>query len=316
MARRRNPFVQAVQRTACIGFVRLTQALPMGLARRLGMILGDLAYALVPRIKKIGLANLDLAYGDELTPAEKRRILREATRNVGIVAAEFGRIPSLQGDHATDWMDVIGLELLPSEGGAILIGAHLANWEWMAPFVHGRGVQCAEIVRPLDDERLNDFVDGLRRSTGLTTIPKHGAGIEVFRLLREGAAIGILVDQNPRHNAAPARFFGQDTWATTAAPMIALRAGVPVHPVSMTRQPGGRYRLEIFPALEMVRSDDLRQDLMENTQRCQDAIEDMIRQAPGQWLWLHDRWKPRPRLAEEWSKRLDVPVESSGAVDR
>src|SRR5690606_33569113 len=111
----------------------------------------------------------------------------------------------------------------------------------------------------------------------------------------------IMMDQNPRHNAAPVRFFGHDTWATVAAPMIALRAGVPVHPVQMRRSPDGRYHIEIMPALTLTTSDDLRQDLLENTQRCQDAVEAMIRDEPGQWLWLHDRWKPRPRLAEQWA---------------
>jgi len=309
MARRRSRLLKALQRWASIGFVRLTQALPLPLARQLGIVLGDLAYLLVPRIRRIGMANLDLAYGDELSPAEKRRILRDATRNVGIVAAEFGRIPALHGEQVRDWVEVIGLERIPAEGGAVLIGAHLANWEWMAPLIQGLGVAGAEIVRPLDDPGLNEFVDGLRRSTGLTTIPKHGAGFEVFRLLKEGFVVGLLVDQNPRHNAAPVRFFGHDTWATTAAPMIALRTGAAVHPVHMQRQAGGRYRLEILPAIEMVRGDDLRQDLIENTQRCQDAIEDMVRRAPGQWLWLHDRWKARPRLAEEWAKRLGNSVE-------
>ena len=308
MARRRNAFVQGLFRVASIGFVRLTQAMPLSLARRLGILLGDLAYFVVPRIRRIGMDNLNLAYGDELSLTEKRRILREATRNVGIVAAEFGRIPQLKGERAHELIELEGLDLLDREGGAVLIGAHLANWEWMAPFIQCQGIPGAEIIRPLDDDRLNDFVDGLRRSTGLLTIPKHGAGIEVFRLLSEGYTIGILVDQNPRHNASPVTFFGRETWATIAAPMIALRSSTRIHPVHMVRLPDGRYRIEIRPALDMVRSDDLRQDLIENTQRCQDAIEEMIRANPGQWLWLHDRWKPRPRLAADWAEKLGMPV--------
>lgn len=304
MARRRNPLVQALFRAASIGFVRFTQVLPLGVARMLGRRLGDLAYLLVPRIRRIGLANLDWAYGDALTPAEKRAILREATRNVGIVAAEFGRIPLLGTPAAADWVEVEGLAQIGQGQGVVLIGAHLANWEWMAPLITALGIPGAEIVRPLDDPALNEFVDGLRRSTGLVTIPKHGAGVEVLRLLGEHSAVGLLVDQNPRHNAAPAQFFGIDTWATTGAALLGIRAEAPVHPIQMVRLPDDRYRLTILPAIEMVRGDDLRQDLLENTQRCQDAIEAMIREHPGQWLWLHDRWKPRPRLAEAWAKRL------------
>ena len=304
MARRRNRFVQALQRAASIGFVRLTRAMPLWAARRLGIALADLAYLAVPRIRRIGLANLDRAYGDALTPLEKRRILREATRNVGIVAAEFGRIPLLEGGRVHDYIDASGIEYLQQDHGALLIGAHMANWEWIAPAFVSLGVRGAEIVRPLDDPKLNEFVDATRCSTGLITITKDGAGAEVLKLLREGVSVGLLVDQNPRQNAVPTRFFGVDTWATSGAALIAARAKVPVHPIQMVRQPGGRYRLDILPEIEMVRGDDLREDLIENTQRCQDAIEAMVRAHPGQWLWLHNRWKPRPRLAEEWAQRL------------
>lgn len=296
--------MQRLQRTVGIAFVRFTQWLPWRAARLLGAAVGDLAYLLVPRVRRIGMANLDRAYGDTLDAAEKRRILREAARNIGIVAAEFGRIPQLTGERVHDYIEIRGLEHLRGNRGPLLIGAHQANWEWMAPAVSGLGIPSAEIVRPLDDPKLNAFVDATRRSTGLATIGKDGAGNEVIRMLRDGVAVGLLVDQNPRQNAVPSRFFGVDTWATTGAALIAARAKVPVHPISMARLPSGRYRLEILPAIEMVRGDDLRQDLIENTQRCQDAIERMVRANPGQWLWLHNRWKPRPRLAREWAERL------------
>jgi KDO2-lipid IV(A) lauroyltransferase len=86
--------------------------------------------------------------------------------------------------------------------------------------------------------------------------------------------------------------------------MAALRTQAPVHAAFMTRRPDGRYTIEFSAEIPMTRSGSLLRDLVENTQRCQDAIETFVRRNPGQWLWLHRRWRPRPRLEQEWNARL------------
>ncbi len=303
MARRRNPVRQWVVTTACLAFAKVTAWLPLGISRWLGRWCGTLAYCLVPRIRKVGLANLDLAYGDTLTRDAKARVLRRATQNVGIVAAEFSHILKLTGAYLTKHVTLKGIDHIDTTRGVLLIGAHLGNWEWMSAPLQAYGCRTVGIVRPLDDARLNAFVDRVRRSWGGLTIDKRDAGPEVIRLLREGFIVGAMVDQSPRENGVPVTFFGRQCWATVFPVMAAVRARVPVHTVAMVRSPDGSYTLELSPPIPVTRSGDLRKDLLENTQRCQDAIEELVRRYPEQWLWLHRRWKPRPRLEREWQAR-------------
>ena len=300
---RRNALLQGLLTSLSIGFCRLTVALPLPAARALGTGLARLAYYAVPRIRRIGMANLDIAYGDSLSRAEKTAILKESVRNLGLVAAEFGRIPQLAGEGRGRWFRVTGVENLDRDRGGIVMSAHLGNWEWLAAAGGTEGFRTVIITRGFDDSRMDRAVDAVRQTETVKTIDKNAATGPLVRNLREGWLAGILADQNPRENGAPVRFFGAPTWGTVGPVLIARRARVPIYPVSMVRDEAGVYTLAFGPALELKSTGDLLADLAENAQRCQDAIEAMVREHPGQWLWFHRRWRSRERLEREWAER-------------
>jgi KDO2-lipid IV(A) lauroyltransferase len=278
-------------------------ALPLSLGRRCGRLLGLVAYYAIPRVRSVTMANLHEAYGDTLTMSEKRRVARGAAANVGIVAAEFTRIGQMHGDYAKELVTVEGLENIDREKGGLFIGSHQANWEWVAASFVAHGLPISEVVRPLDDPKLNEFVNHVRTANGAGTIPREGAGQEILRIVRDGGYVGLLVDQQPRENAAPVTFFGKACWSTIAPVMTALRGKVPVYPITMERRTDGAYTMHCHPPLEMTRTGELHADLVTNCQRCQDAMETSIRQHPDQWLWLHRRWKNRTRLENDWAER-------------
>jgi len=303
MPRRRNPVLRHLVYGLTYAFFRFTQRLPLSLSRRIGLFLADVAYHVVPRVRTTGLANINLAYGDTLSPEEKKRILRDSVHNLGLVAAEFAHVTRLLTEGFAPFVTVKGFENVDQSKGGVLLGAHHGNWEWMLPVSHMLGLNAAAIVRPFDDPRMDALVYGVRRESGLKIIPKNNAMGTLLRELREGAQVGLLADQNPRENAVPVTFFGQPTWATIGAAMLAMRAKAPIYPISMVRTEEGTYLFEFHPALDLVYTGNMMDDLRANTQRCMDALEAIIRKDPGQWLWLHRRWKRRERLEREWAAR-------------
>lgn len=304
MPRRRGFLVRAFVSGVTLAYLRVAAWTPLGLNRAVARPLGRILALMVPRVRRVAFANLDRAYGDRLDRAEKQRIFRGAVDNAARVAAEFPHLAALAGSGDTGIVTVEGAELLEPGQGYLCLVAHIGNWELMGPFMATScGLPVAGVVRPLDDPRVNRAIDRIRTSGNVTTIPKDRAAGEVLRLLKEGYVVGILADQSPRDNGVPVTFFGSPCWATVAPAMIAFRARVPVVPASLTRIEGGRYRLRIRPPIVMERTGNLRADLIRNSQRCQDAIEEMVRESPEQWLWMHRRWKERPRLAEEWRRR-------------
>lgn len=301
---RRNPLVQWLATGATLGFARLCDVLSLRARRWLGRRMGRLAYYLVPRVRRVGHANLIRAFGNEMSLKDRRELLKQSVENVGIVAAEFSLIPRIDAAFTKRHIVIKGVCNLPRNRGAIIIGAHFGNWEWMAPAMAALGWPVAEVVRPLNHEPLNRYVDKVRTGGKITTVPKDASAIKLINILKKGCAVGILVDQAQRANAAPTRFFGQACWSTVGPVILALRAGVPIIPASMTRIPGGRYRLEFGRRIMLQHSEEWVKDLVVNTQKCQDAIERFVRKYPEQWLWIHQRWEVRPRLEEEWKARL------------
>lgn len=313
---RKSLLSQAALASVSTLFFYGTRLLPYRWCRPVGAALGRLAYRVFPRVYRVGRANIDLAYGDTLTAAEKDRILLAAAENMCIVATEFSHIPWLARNRFAGHLSVEGEELIDWSKGVLLFGAHLGNWEAMAPAVASIGHRIAEVVRPLDNPVLNHLVDGSRRGGCVHTIPKSHAGKEMIRLLQGGSCVGVLVDQSPRVNAVPVQFFGQPTWATIAPVMIAMRAEAPLHLVVLLRRPDGGYLLKFGPPVPIGRTGNLRSDLAESSQPVQDKIEAQIREYPEQWLWFHRRWKRRDALEQAWAQKLaDEAAAEKGALD-
>ena len=283
----------------------LTRVLPLPLARALGRGMFRTVLTVIPRLRRIGMENLDTAFGDTLDRRAKEDILRQAAENLGLVAAEFSRIPLVASTGRGPLFDVRGLENIDRSRGGIFLSAHIGNWEWLAPAGASVGLETLIVVRGFDDPLMDRTVDAIRHVPGVETVDKHTALPALVATVKQGRYAGILADQNPRENGIPSTFFGRPTWSTIGPAMLARRAKCPIYPVSMTREPDGRYVLEFFPPLEMVQGSDPLKELQENTQRCQDALEEMIRRRPGQWLWFHRRWRTRNRHEREWAERWD-----------
>jgi len=146
------------------------------------------------------------------------------------------------------------------------------------------------VVRPLDNPRLDAWVERRRTLSGNHLIRKKHAAREILRALHKGDAVGVLIDQN----VVPAEgvfidFFGRKACAGTAFVKFAHHSGAPVVPGFAFWEPKEyRYVLRFYPAIEMTG------DVAADTQRVHSFLESVIRQYPDQWLWIHRRWKTRP----------------------
>ena len=115
-----------------------------------------------------------------------------------------------------------------------------------------------------------------------------------MKTVRSGGSIGMLADQREK-KGVEVEFFGQNTRANPFPAMIARRLNVPLIVGRTIRLSGARFRVEA-EEITVPRSEDVSADVQIVTQAIQDRFEAWIREYPGQWMWVHDRWRPgRPR---------------------
>jgi len=280
--------------------VALLTAIPPGIAYRLASGLGRLAYHVDVRHRRETLHNLDLAYGDSLDGAAKRRIAVDAFRSLAMVALDVAWIPKLLRPETRDRYVTID-DLAPvhaaraEKSQAIYVTPHYGSWEAVSSIMATMGHSFRAVARPLPNPRINAYVVRAREALGQRVMGKFGAVNEMIRCLRAGESLGFVADQDARRQGILVHFFGQVSSTIPTPAILAARFDLPVI-VGCARRVGAGFRFHIPPA-EILRVDPTlpRQEAVRDlTQRINDSMERAIRAEPGQYLWLHRRWKTRP----------------------
>lgn len=269
-------------------------------SRAAGRLAGRLAFYLMRNRRRIALANVEAAYGNSLSTREKLSIARGSFENFGLVVAETAHLPILSHAALEEMIELRGTENVDPSRGMLLVSAHCANWEFMAPAVAVRGYRIAEVVNAPRDSMLEDALNRVRQSSGVETIPKDSAATAINRLLGENVFVGILADQNVMVNSVPVTMFGRRCWATAGPAILARRRNVPVHIALMHRKLDGNYVVDVSEPIRINWTSSFRRDLQKFTQIIQDRIEAHVLNYPEQWHWMHNRWKARPEAERAW----------------
>ncbi|SHK43483.1 KDO2-lipid IV(A) lauroyltransferase [Roseomonas rosea] len=261
------------------------------LARRLGPLTSS---------HRIAMENIAAAF-PEKDAAWHRRIADEAWDNLGRVAFEYGhmeRIWDLTEDrdpHGRIEVDDATFarfgELREAGGPVLVFAAHLANWELPAIAAAKHGLDAAVLYRTPNSRPIADHILKLRKGLMGELIPAGlMAPTKLAKALQRGAVVGMVVDQ--RFGRGPRiDFLGRPAQANPLLANLARRFDCPVRGARAIRLPGGRFRLELTAPIPMPRDAEGLIDVPAATQAVNDVIAGWVREHPGQWLWMHRRWR-------------------------
>lgn len=240
------------------------------------------------------MENLRLALPERA--AEHRAIARAAWENLGRTAFEYahlGRIWDFDGGrvHSDDTTKAAFARLLAEGRPVLIFAAHLGNWEVPAVVAATLGHRGAILYRTPN----NRFIaaDIVRRRAPIMgeLIPAGlSAPIRMAEALDRGLSLGVLVDQ--RFGRGPmVPFFGQPAASNPFLARLARRFGAPVYGMRAIREAGPRFRIELVGPVALPCDAGGRVDVVGATAAINGIIERWIREDPGQWLWMHRRWR-------------------------
>jgi Kdo2-lipid IVA lauroyltransferase/acyltransferase len=273
--------------------------LPRRAAMTAGALSGAVAWHALPRLRRTGLRNLELAFPDR-PQAERERILRKLYESLGRQLAEFCQMSRYTVENTRGRIRYEGLEHYVSArdrgAGVLIVTAHLGAWE-LSSFWHSlMGYPMTMVIRRLDNPRIDRLVNHIRCLHGNRVVHKDDFARGLLAAMHRGDTVGILMDTNmtpPQGVFVP--FFGVPACTASGLARVALRTGAAVLPGFMVWEANeGRYVLRFGKEIALSKSGDDERDVLENTARFTAAIEAAVREYPDQWLWVHRRWKTRP----------------------
>jgi KDO2-lipid IV(A) lauroyltransferase len=266
---------------------------PLPIARSLAATYARILDRAIPRLRRVGRRNLAMAF-PEKSEHEREAIIDGTFRSIGRVLLAIARFPSINRETVAQWIRYQGyehFEAARSRGKGVLFATgHLGNWE-LSAYSHAiMSAPMSVVVRPLDNSRLDEFVERRRALSGNYLISKREFARPILQALRRNEAVGILVDQNVVADAgAFVDFFGVPACSGTTFARIAARSGAAVIPgFALWSEKEQRHILHFYPEVAITG------DLQADTAAIQKAVERAIREYPDQWLWIHRRWKTRP----------------------
>ena len=271
---------------------------------RTAKLLGNFMYAVDRKHRERALANIRRSFPD-MSEDQRKDLARRSMRQLFMLFVEVLFTTRLV--HIDTWARYVELDafrevlalLLKKDQGIILLSGHYGNWEILGYIMATLGFESTAVARPLDNPYVNHWMLGVREKKGQRIIAKKGATGEITDVLEKGGAVAMIADQNAGSKGIFVDFFGRKASTYKSIGLLAMEYDAPIV-VGYARRIDDQFRFQCG-VQDLIRPDDWKNQedpLRYITQRYTKAIEAVVRQDPGQYLWVHRRWKSRPKGEE------------------
>jgi len=283
--------------------VKLLSSLPLLLPYKWSIkvagSIGAFAFDVVRVRRQVTLENLERAFGDEMTHADRVCVGRRSYVNFTKSMVELASLRRLsKKEKLHDLVRIHGMENMDaalSEGkGVIVVTGHFGSWELLGASGVAHGLPVDFIVGDQTNTLVNDFINEMRQSAGIGIIPKGISVRGVFSSLKKNRVIAILSDQDARSAGIFVDFFGIPSSTYPGAAQFVWKRGCPMVFCSIVRRGDETHDAWFEPAMYAVEGGEREGEVHRLTSALTKKLEDAIRKNPDHYFWPHKRWKTKP----------------------
>lgn len=275
--------------------------MPYPLVSRLGRAFGVLIFHLAGGERRKTLESIRTAFPTGFSEQQVHKLALAVWMNLGRNLFEVV--------HWTRWTHekiaaqvarVRGLEhiekALARGKGLFVATGHLGNWELLGGALTYR-FKGSALAQKLYDPRFDEIVNRFRREKlGATSMIKRGMALRgILEALKDNRFILSLVDQDTGRDGVFVPFFGKTAWTQSGVARIARKTGAAIVPAFVVRGTDGQFELHVEREIQVPQSPDAEGDVLETVRRYTEAVESYVKAYPDQWMWMHQRWKTRPK---------------------
>ncbi|MDD4908432.1 MAG: lysophospholipid acyltransferase family protein [Candidatus Omnitrophica bacterium] len=271
----------------------IVMALPLKAAYKVAVFLSDLHYLFAYKDRFSVMANLKAIFPDK-TATELKRIRLAMFRNFAKYLVDFFRFEKLTKENLGDYMNIEGVgfidQALKKGKGAIVLSAHIGNWEMGGVGMALAGYSIGAVALPHRHKAVDDFFNSQREGKGMKVIPVGKAIRECLILLKENKLLALLGDRGFGEKGMLLDFFGKQTALPKGPAAISIRSGAALVPGFVYRNKDETCTLKFEKAIEFTPSGDKDADIKALIVKYKSVIEDYIRKYPDQWFVFPTFW--------------------------
>lgn len=243
------------------------------------------------------LRNITIVF-PEKSKQERLQLVRESLDWLGYNFIEILKLPTFR--HRDFESEVIlkgfgNFSAAHAQGkGVIFLSLHIGNGDAAATWLSLFGLDIHLITKTFKNKAFNQVWFEMRGKAGTHFISAHGreTPFQILRALKNKGAVVFVQDQfMGRPFGIPTTFFGQNTGTAYGLALIAIKSGAPVQPVYTYRDKDLKTVIEFGPEIKMESHPDKDLQIHQMTEKYNRVLEQIIREHPKEWMWVHRRWK-------------------------
>lgn len=264
--------------------------------------------------RALARANLRAVVGRTMPPRRETLILKRSYRNM---ARTIGHVFWTSRDAARRAASVAAfqpecLAALAAHRPLVTVSAHMGCWEVLSQLVHLQGRKMISVAKAIGTPAMTDLLMKSRRSIGQGIVPADGAFRPLYEGLKNGADVGLLVDQvvKPKDGGVWVRFFGRPVPVSVAPAFLSAKTHTPIIIAWSRPLKDGTYRCELLKTIPWEKG----ADVWRRTQECLAALEGAIRKHPSCWVLNYRYFRKTPTAEElaQLEKRERAAAEADG----